>query len=143
PYAVGNAGRFLNSADSSFHSIQEGRAGLDAKLVVRNATAVDVAINPDFSQVESDQPQVSINQRFEVFYPEKRPFFLENSTLFRYPAVPPTRTLPETLFFSRRIQDPRLGLRVTGKQGDWAYGGLIASDDVPSFSVPSSTATAA
>jgi hypothetical protein len=111
--------------------------------VVRDATAIDVAINPDFSQVESDQPQVSINQRFEVFYPEKRPFFLENSTLFRYPAVPPTRTIPETLFFSRRIQDPQLGLRVTGKQGDWAYGGLIASDDVPASTVQESTATAA
>ena len=142
PYAVGDVGRFLDTTDSSSRRIQEGRAGLDAKLVVRDATAVDVALNPDFSQVESDQPQVSINQRFEVFYPEKRPFFLENSTLFRYPAVPPTRTLPETLFFSRRIQDPQLGLRVTGKQGDWAYGGLIASDDVAS-SADNSTATAA
>jgi hypothetical protein len=142
PYVAGDAGRFLNAEDSSFDGVQEGRAGLDAKAVIRDATAVDVAINPDFSQVESDQPQVSINQRFEVFYPEKRPFFLENSTLFRYPAVPPTRTIPETLFFSRRIQDPQFGVRVTGKQGDWGYGGLIASDDLPAGR-SESTATAA
>src|SRR5204863_6370030 len=53
------------------------RAGLDAKAIIRDALTVDVAINPDFSQVESDQPQVTTNQRFEVFFPEKRPFFIE------------------------------------------------------------------
>ena len=45
---------------------------------------MDLALNPDFSQVESDQPQVAINQRFELFYPEKRPFFLENASIFKY-----------------------------------------------------------
>jgi Domain of unknown function (DUF5916) len=128
PYAAAAAGRFLDPHRSAFDAITEGRAGLHAKLVVRDATTIDVALNPDFSQVESDAPQVSINQRFELFYPEKRPFFLENSTLFRYPSVPPTRTLPETLFFSRRIQDPQFGVRVTGQQRGWAFGGLVASD---------------
>ena len=143
PYAAADAARFLNRNDSTLESIHDERAGLDAKLVVHDATAIDVAINPDFSQIESDQPQVSINQRFEVFYPEKRPFFLENATLFRYPAVPPTRTLPETMFFSRRIEDPRVGIRVTGKEQDWTYGALAASDRVPGVTVPDVTATAA
>ncbi len=143
PYAAADAGRFLNRNNSMLDDIHDERAGLDAKLVIHDATAVDVAINPDFSQIESDQPQVSINQRFEVFYPEKRPFFLENSNLFRYPAVPPTRTLPETLFFSRRIQDPRLGVRVTGKERDWTYGGLVASDRIPSAATSDRSATAA
>ena len=48
----------------------------------RRASTLDFTINPDFSQVESDEPQVTVNQRFEVFFPEKRPFFLENSDFF-------------------------------------------------------------
>ena len=86
---------------------------------MRDAVAVDVALNPDFSQVESDQPQVAVNQRFELFYPEKRPFFLESASVFKYvrtaPTDPTTRNVPEMLFFSRRIQNPQLGARVTGK----------------------------
>ena len=63
----------------------EGRAGVDVKLVPRDAFTLDFTINPDFSQVESDEPQVTVNQRFEVFFPEKRPFFLENSDFFDSP----------------------------------------------------------
>jgi hypothetical protein len=54
--------------------------------------------------------------------------------LFRLSAVPPTRTLTEMLFFSRRIQDPDLGIRLTGKLGRWAVGGLAARDAVPATS---------
>jgi uncharacterized protein DUF5916 len=143
PYAAADAGRFLNRDDSREYTVREHRAGLDAKLVVHDATAIDVALNPDFSQIESDQPQVSINQRFEVFYPEKRPFFLENSTLFRYPGVPPNRAVSETMFFSRRIQDPRIGVRITGKEREWSYGGLVASDDIPGTQHSNATAAAA
>jgi hypothetical protein len=106
----------------------EPRSGLDAKLVVRDAVTVNVAINPDFSQVESDQPQVTTNQRFEVFFPEKRPFFIENAGVFLYGAVPAVRNVPETLFFSRRIADPGIGARVTGKAGGWAFGALAIDD---------------
>ena len=63
-------------------------------------------MNPDFSQVESDEPQVTINQRFEVFFPEKRPFFLENAGYFQTPV---------NLFFSRRIRDPQFGARMHGQ----------------------------
>ena len=47
----------------------EGRAGVDVKLVPRDAVTLDFTLNPDFSQVESDEPQVTVNQRFEVFFP--------------------------------------------------------------------------
>jgi hypothetical protein len=60
---------------------------MDAKVVVRDAFTLDLALNPDFSQVESDEPQVTINQRFEVFFPERRPFFLENATYFETPVA--------------------------------------------------------
>ncbi len=81
-----------------------------------------MALNPDFSQVESDTPQVTTNQRFEVFFPEKRPFFLENANYF---------ATPEQLFFSRRIADPGFGARLTGRIGNWTIGALFADDRAP------------
>ncbi len=100
----------------------EGRAGLDTKAVFNDGIVLDATINPDFSQVESDEPQVTVNQRFEVFFPEKRPFFLENAGYFQTPI---------DLVFTRRIADPRLGARVTGKAGPWALGALLVDDRGP------------
>ena len=94
-------------------------AGLDAKFIAHDSFVLDATINPDFSQVESDQPQITVNQRFEVFFPEKRPFFLENSNYF---------TSPINMVFTRRIAHPEFGLRLTGKSGPWAVG-ILASDD--------------
>lgn len=97
-------------------------AGIDAKFVVKDNMAVDLTVNPDFSQVESDQPQVTVNQRFEVFFPEKRPFFLENANFFQSPF---------NLVFTRRIADPQFGLRLTGKAGPYALGALVIDDEAP------------
>jgi hypothetical protein len=97
----------------------EHRAGLDAKLVARDALTFDVTLNPDFSQVETDDPQVTINQRFAVFFPEKRPFFIENAGFFMTPI---------NLFFSRQIADPQFGARMTGKIGKWTLGTLVIDD---------------
>ena len=94
--------------------------GVDAKAVIEGAVTVDLTVNPDFSQVESDEPQVTINQRFEVFFPEKRPFFIENAGYFE---------TPENLFFSRRIVDPKSAARVTGKAAGWVFGGLLVNDE--------------
>ena len=60
-----------------------GQIGLDAKVVLKDKFVLDATANPDFSQVESDEPQVTVNQRFEVQFPEKRPFFLENANYFQ------------------------------------------------------------
>ncbi len=128
PYSTISTGRYLDPKTSVFAASTDRRAGMDAKVVVRDTASIDIALNPDFSQVESDQPQVAVNQRFELFYPEKRPFFLENASLFKFGAIPATRNIPEMLFFSRRIQDPEFGARVTGKFGHWSYGGVLADD---------------
>jgi hypothetical protein len=100
----------------------EHRAGLDAKFVLKDALTFDVTLNPDFSQVESDDPQVTVNQRFAVFFPEKRPFFIENAGFFMTPI---------NLFFSRQIADPQFGSRMTGKLGNWTLGALVIDDRQP------------
>jgi hypothetical protein len=96
-----------------------GRAGVDIKAVIHDALTLDATLNPDFSQVESDDPQVTVNQRYKVYFPEKRPFFLDNASYFQ---------LPINLFFTRNIADPQYGLRFTGTVNNWAIG-FYASDD--------------
>jgi Domain of unknown function (DUF5916) len=106
----------------------EHRGGLDAKFVVKDALTFDVTLNPDFSQVESDDPQVTVNQRFAVFFPEKRPFFIENAGFF---------ATPINLFFSRQIADPQFGGRMTGKVGNWTLGALVIDDRQPGLAFSS------
>ena len=101
--------------------------GLDAKFILHDSFVLDATVNPDFSQVESDQPQITVNQRFEVFFPEKRPFFLENSNYF---------TSPINMVFTRRIGHPEFGLRLTGKSGPWAVGVLATDDRAPGEALP-------
>ncbi len=96
--------------------------GLDAKMVIKDSLVLDLTINPDFSQVESDEPQVTVNQRFETFFPERRPFFLENADFFRTPI---------NLVFTRRIVDPSVGARLTGKKGSYALGAMLIDDEAP------------
>ena len=122
PYAAFTGARFLDEERPAFVSDADGRAGLDGKMVVKDAFTLDLTFNPDFSQVESDEPQVTINQRFEVFFEEKRPFFIENASYFQTPI---------NLFFSRRIADPQVGARLTGKKGGWAIAGLAIDDRAP------------
>lgn len=107
-----------------------GGAGVDAKLVAGDAV-IDVTANPDFSQVESDAPQITTNQRFEVFFPEKRPFFLENAGFLRTPI---------SLLFTRRLADPSVGARLTGKFGGWTIGGLATDDQAPGLTVEPASA---
>lgn len=118
---LGNS-RLLNTENHATPRWQQDnkvQAGLDAKWVVGDASAIDLTIKPDFSEVESDEPQIVIDKRYEVLFPEKRPFFLENAGFFH---------TPTPLFFSRRIAQPQAGLRITGRQDRWAYGGLLIDD---------------
>ena len=110
-----------------------GKAGLDSKFVFHDSLVLDATINPDFAQVESDEPQNTVNQRFEVFFPEKRPFFLENSNFFEAPLI--AAGLQPRMMFTRRIADPTFGVRLTGKQGPWNLGFLVADDRSPGLIV--------
>ncbi len=129
PYGLLASDHFLNQPNPpnaatppAFVDQFEHRAGLDAKFVAKDSLTFDVTLNPDFSQVESDDPQVTVNQRFAVFFPEKRPFFIENAGFF---------ITPINLFFSRQIANPQFGSRMTGKVGKWTLGVLAIDDRQP------------
>ncbi|HEX6850470.1 MAG TPA: DUF5916 domain-containing protein [Candidatus Polarisedimenticolaceae bacterium] len=123
PYATARRYRVLDEDQAAFVEDRgDLDGGVDAKFVVRDALVFDVTANPDFSQVESDAPQITANRRFEVFYPEKRPFFLENADAF---------DTPLDLVFTRRIADPSWGGRATGKRDRFGYGALVTDDDAP------------
>lgn len=134
PYGVMRSFHALDTRDPSnpFFSNRtaEGRFGLDSKFIFHDNLVLDLTANPDFSQVESDEPQITANQRFEVFFPEKRPFFQENADYFRTPI---------DLFFTRRIGDPSAGARLTGKIGPYSIGVLAADDRAPGDIVPESS----
>lgn len=96
--------------------------GLTAKFIPSSAVTVDLAINPDFAQVEADQLVVTANQRFPIFFPEKRPFFLEGIEIFQTPI---------TAVHTRAIVDPDLAVKTTGKKGRNTFGLMVASDNGP------------
>jgi hypothetical protein len=131
PYGAFTDASFLDRSREQQRSDRDARGGLDAKVVGWDRFTFDLTANPDFSHVETDDPQVTINQRYEVYFPEKRPFFVENAGTFQ---------TPETLFFSRRIISPRWGTRVTGKAGRWMVGSLVAEDRLPNDGRPTEDA---
>ena len=94
-------------------------AGVDLKWTPNAGATLDVAINPDFSQVETDTPQITANERFALFYPEKRPFFLERVDLF---------STPVQAVYTRTITDPLWGARATGQVGKTSYTALLTHD---------------
>ncbi len=96
--------------------------GLTAKFIPSPGMTIDLAINPDFAQVEADQLVVTANQRFPIFYPEKRPFFLEGIDVFQTPI---------TVLHTRAIVDPDIAIKTTGKRGRNTFGLMVASDNGP------------
>ncbi len=103
PYITGDANEDLENNKSLYAS---GNAGFDAKLTLNSSLNLDLTVNPDFSQVEVDK-QVSNLTRFDIFLPEKRNFFMENSDLFSNFGIPPIRP-----FYSRTIGLDKEGNRI-------------------------------
>jgi hypothetical protein len=110
-------------------SDERADAGLTVAWGITPDVAFSGALNPDFSQVEADVPQLEVNQRFPLFYPEKRPFFLEGSQYFRSPGA-------LTFVNTRQIVDPDWGVKLTGKRGRNSFGVLSAADRAPGLVVP-------
>ena len=124
PYVLGNNNKVINETS---YSESEGDFGFDAKVGVTSSLTMDITYNTDFAQVEADEQQVNLD-RFSLFFPEKRAFFLENAGLFS--AGENTYYGPDIeMFFSRRIgivsgsRVPLLGGgRLTGDLGGFKLG---------------------
>ncbi|HSM51235.1 MAG TPA: carbohydrate binding family 9 domain-containing protein [Thermoanaerobaculia bacterium] len=112
--AAGGPGGRLDNRDD------EATGGVDAKWLPNPDTVVDLTFQPDFSQIESDTAAITANERFAIFQPEKRPFFLESVDLLstQLPAV-----------YTRTITDPRWGARVTGGGEETKYTLLVGQDE--------------
>ena len=96
--------------------------GLTAKYTLTPTSTINLALNPDFAQVEADATVVTTNQRFPIFFQEKRPFFLEGIELFQ---------LPLNVVHTRTIINPLIAAKWVGKQGRNSYGLMVAADRGP------------
>lgn len=115
PGALIDPGHFVNE------NIKQD-IGVNFKLNITPNVTLDAAYNPDYAEIEADAPVVTANQRFPIFFEEKRPFFLEGSEIFNAPLQ---------TFYSRTIVDPDIAAKLTGKIGRNSFGFLVASDNAP------------
>jgi hypothetical protein len=139
PYVGASQAGALRDTEDPASPFEQGkikaRTGIGIKVSPTPDATIEAVVNPDFSQIESDAAQISVNTTFNLFYPERRPFFLEGSDLFRAngngfggPAL--------QLFYSRTINDPIVATKVIGKAGALSYGAIAAADRNTSLFVP-------
>jgi hypothetical protein len=102
--------------------------GITARWGVTSNVTLNAAVNPDFSHVEADVAQLEVNTRFALYYPEKRPFFLEGKDYFQTPLE---------AVFTRTVFDPAWGAKVTGKAGKNVFGLFTANDRYNNLLFPS------
>ena len=106
---------------------RDAEAGLTVRWGISPDMTANLAINPDFSQVEADVAQLDVNNQFTLFFPETRPFFLEGADYFNTPI---------RAVFTRTVADPSLGAKLTGKRGRHTYGLFAAQDEVTNLLIP-------
>jgi hypothetical protein len=127
PTLTANDVAVRDGGDEPFAGSDDQELGVTARWGITPGTTLSGTLNPDFSQVEADAAQLSVNTQFALFFPEKRPFFLEGADLFdtRINAV-----------YTRTIADPAWGAKVTGKMGRSAYGAIVAEDERTNLLIP-------
>ena len=101
--------------------------GATGRVRITDDLAVNATVNPDFSQVEADGAQLDVNTRFSLFFPEKRPFFLDGMEAL---------ATPIQAVFTRTVADPRFGASLTGKVGSTLVASLVAQDGETNVLVP-------
>ena len=106
---------------------EKGDLGLTARWGITPNLTLSGAINPDFSQVEADAVELDVNTQFALFFPEKRPFFLEGADFFQ---------TPFSAVYTRTVADPRWGAKLTGKEGKNAIGFFVAEDNRTNLLLP-------
>jgi len=125
-----------NRDDETGELVREGPArdlSLTAKYGLTPQLILDGTVNPDFSQVEADAGQVDVNLRYDLYFPEKRPFFLEGSEMFLLAGTIEGDPL-QSVVYTRTIIDPRLGFKLSGKLGRKdTLASILALDEAPSL----------
>ena len=124
PFVTGSRNGSVDDSNDFVHANPAGEFGVNATYGITSNLTLDGTFNPDFSQVEADAGQVQINERFALFYPEARPFFLAGTEIFG---------MPKQLVYTRTIQNPLAGGKLAGKIGGLNVGYLGAVDET--FSV--------
>lgn len=119
PTATGRLDGARNAAERWEYD-EAGELGADVRWGIRQNLTLNGTFNPDFSQVEADVGQVLLNERFALFYPEKRPFFLDGLELF---------DTPNQLIYTRRILAPRGGVKLTGTVAGANVAAMVVADD--------------
>lgn len=131
PYVLASQSSALDGADDATFNWDEddpaGEAGFGVKYGVTPNYTLDFSYNPDFSQIESDATQIDANRTFALFYPEKRPFFLEGADMF-------ASTMD--IVHTRSINDPELAGKFTGKSGANTLAFMSAMDETSPYIVP-------
>lgn len=125
-----NETKDIYNQDDSWHSDNDVDAGVDIRWGINANTLLNVTLNPDFSTVEVDSGQLSINKTYSLFYDEKRPFFLDNADYF---------ASNYDLVYTRNIADPDYGAKLTGTEQSHSYGFFITNDTETNFFVPGNT----
>jgi hypothetical protein len=125
-----NDTRDIYAPKDDWHNDNETEAGVDLRWGINANTLLNVTVNPDFSTVESDAGQLSVNKTYSLFYQEARPFFVENSDYF---------TSNFNLVYTRNIADPDYGAKLTGTNNSHTYGAFISHDTETNFIVPGNT----
>ena len=102
-------------------------AGVDVAWVPSPAFSISATINPDFSQLAPDKARLDLSSNFVLYFPERRPFFMDGADVF---------ATPFQVLHTRRIAAPDFGMRITGSTGDGTYGALVARDTTTEFLLP-------
>lgn len=122
-----NDSRNVYDSKDDWHSDNDVEAGIDLRWGINTSNLLNATLNPDFSNVESDSGQLSVNKNFSLFYEEKRAFFLENSDYF---------SSDFDLVYTRNIADPDYGAKLTGRTNQHSYGVFIANDTETNILLP-------
>lgn len=137
--AVTYANRSTHQEGEMKNDVNRADFGVTAKYGITSDLILDATINPDFSQVESDVGQVDINQRFPIFFPERRPFFLEGNEYFNF-AQTGGRDAVRSVVNTRSIVNPLLATKLTGRIGQKnQIASIFAMDEIPRDEVASGT----
>ena len=113
-------------------STSSDEASLFMKFPVSSVDLLEIALNPDFSQIESDDIQNDVNTVNALYFQEKRPFFSQGAELFQFSA----QRGYINLFYSRTINDPSIAAKYTGKIGQTSYGVISARDESSPLLLP-------